>query len=121
MYILQARACCIFEKGKRQDQQLVEVLGHFCRPTEVQNIVLQNSKYYLRQKNLYSFIISAFIGVKNEYKSIVGPSILSVSPLWLIHGRNLSGKRFLELFEIFGVMALPTILTIFLISYLRYI
>ena len=37
------------------------------------------------------------------------------------YGRHLPENRFVELFEIFGVMALPTILAIFLIPYLHYI
>ena len=37
--------------------------------------------YYLCRKNLYSFEKSLFIYVKNEYKSIVEPSIFNVSPL----------------------------------------
>ena len=72
-------------------------------------------------KNLYSFIISSFICVKNEYKSIVEPSIFNVSPLWLDHGCHLTGKQFVELFEIFGVTALLIIPAIFLIPYLHYI
>ena len=42
-----------------------------------------------------------------RYKSIIEPSIFSISPFWLNHGHCLLGKWLVELFEVFWGDGLP--------------